>query len=56
MKAIIDLILTLIFSAGFIFGNGLAIRKIHNFVKKEAIEKISQGLSSSEELAKRLTK
>lgn len=56
MKAVIDFILTLIFSAGFLFGNGLAIKKIHDFVKKEAIEQFSKGLSSSEEMANRLTK
>lgn len=55
MKAVIDMVFALIFSSGFIFGSGYTIKKIHDFIKEEALTQVSKGLSSSEELANALT-
>jgi hypothetical protein len=55
MKAVIDLVIALAVNASFIFGAGYSIKKVHDVVKKAAIEQISKGLFSSEELANKLT-
>ncbi len=55
MRAIIDLVITLTINASLLWGTGYTIKKVHDVVKKATIEQISKGLSSSEELANKLT-
>lgn len=55
MREAIDSAIEVIFSGSLIFGGGYSIKQIHGYVKKEIIEQISQGLSSSESLANGLT-
>lgn len=55
MREVVDLIMAVVFSGSFLFGGGYTIKEIHDYVKKECIEQVSQGLSSSEEMAQALT-
>ena len=55
MREVVDLILAVVFSGSFLLGTGYTIKEVHDFVKKECVEQIAQGLSSSEELANALT-
>lgn len=55
MNEITNLITALIFSGSLIFGIGLTIKTAHDYVRQEVLSQISQGLSSSEELANALT-
>ncbi len=55
MREAIDFAIAIIFSGSLIFGGGYSIKQIHDYVKKEAIEQISQGMSSSEAQANLLT-
>ena len=55
MKDVIDMIAALVFSGALFFGTGYTIKQAHDIIKKEALEQVSKGLSSSEELANGLT-
>ena len=55
MREAIDFAIAVIFSGSLIFGGGYSIKQIHDFLKRESIEQISKGLSSSEALARGLT-
>lgn len=51
MNAIGQLLATIL----LLVGSGYAVKSIHNFIQRAAIERIQNGLSSSEKLAQQLT-
>ena len=55
MDKIIDIFIDIIFAIILTFGTSYSVIKIHNFVKKETISQISNGLSSTEKLSNALT-
>ena len=55
MKEIIDLLIAIVISSTFLLGGSYTLKEIHNFVRYEALKKTSQPLSSSEEMAQKLT-
>ena len=55
MKDIVNLITAMIFSGSFLLGAGYTIKQAHDLIAREALTQISKGLSSSEELANKLT-
>ena len=55
MNKIIDIFIDIIFAIILTFGASYSIIEIHNFVKKETISQISNGLSSTEKLSNALT-
>ena len=55
MRDVIDMIAALVFSGALVFGTGYSVKQVHDIIKKEALEQVSKGLSSSEELARALT-
>ena len=55
MREAIDFTIAIIFSGSLTFGGGYSIKQIHDYVKKETIEQVSHGLSSSEAQANLLT-
>ena len=55
MNEVTNLITTLIVTGSLIFGIGFSIKKTHDFVRKEVLIQLSQGLSSSEDLSNSLT-
>lgn len=55
MDKIIDIFIDIIFALILTFGASYSIIEIHNFVKKETISQISNGLSSTEKLSNALT-
>ncbi len=52
MRDLIEIISIIIFSLGISFGG---LRHVGEIIKKEALTKVHGGLSSSEDLASRLT-
>lgn len=48
-------IVAIFITGSMIFGAGYTIKEAHDFIRKETLSQISQGLSSSEELANALT-
>lgn len=55
MKTTINDLIAIILTSGLAYGLGYGFKQTHDFVKQETLEQISQGLSSSEKLANRLT-
>jgi len=55
MKNLIETTIAVIYSSALIFGAGHGLKSFHDTVKEAALSKITQGLSSSEELANSLT-
>ena len=55
MKEAINFALAVFFSGSLLFGGGMTIKAIHDFIKSRALIQVSEGLSSSERLANSLT-
>ena len=55
MKEAIDLVIAIIVSGGILFGGSYTLKEVHDFVRYEALKKASKPLSSSEEMAQKLT-
>lgn len=55
MKDIIELAVAVIYSVSLFFGGSYGLKTIHDEVKKAALTKVSNRLSSSESLANALT-
>ena len=55
MKEIIDLLIAIVISSTFLLGGSYTLKEVHDFVRYEALKKASQPLSSSEEMAQKLT-
>ena len=55
MKDIIEFAIAVIYSGFLFLGGGYGLKTVHDEVKKAALTKISEGLSSSEKLANALT-
>lgn len=55
MNELVNILTALVMTGVLLFGTGTGIKYIHDTVKKETLEQISKGLSSSEEMANRLT-
>jgi len=55
MRDVVDMIAALVFSGALFFGTGYTLKQVHDVIKKESLEQVSKGLSSSEELANALT-
>ena len=55
MNDLISTAIAIIYSGTLIFGTSYGIKKIHDEVKKAALTKAAQGLSSSERTANALT-
>ena len=53
MKNLIETAIAVIYSSAIIFGASYGLKSFHDVVKKAALGKVTQGLSSSEELANR---
>lgn len=48
-------IVAIFITGSMIFGTGYSLKKAHDIIKQETLSQISNGLSSSEELANALT-
>lgn len=55
MREAIDFAIAVIFRGSLIFGGGYSVKQVHDYVKRETVEQISRGLSSSEALGNSLT-
>jgi len=55
MRDVVDMVAAFVFSGFLLFGIGYGIKKVHDFVKKEALTQVYKGLSSSEKMANALT-
>ena len=55
MNELINTALAVIYSSALIFGAGYGLKSFHDAVREATLAKITQGLSSSEELANSLT-
>lgn len=55
MSDLINTIIAIIYSSGLFFGAGYGIKTVHDEIKRAALTKAAQGLSSSERMANALT-
>lgn len=56
MNDLISTAIAILYSSGLFFGAGYGLKSLHDEVKRAALVKVAQRLSSSEEMANQLTK
>ena len=55
MNDLVSTAIAILYSSGLFFGAGYGLKSLHDEVKKAALTKTAQGLSSSERMANQLT-
>ena len=55
MENIIETLVALVITSGLIFGTSKSVIWLHNEIKKETLNQVSEGLSSSEQMSQALT-
>lgn len=55
MENLIETLVALLITSGLVFGASKSVLWVHDEVKKEVLNQVSKGLSSSEEMSQALT-
>jgi len=55
MENVIETLVALVITSGLLFGTSKSVIWLHDEIKKESLNQVSKGLSSSEEMSQALT-